>query len=321
VRRGAPDAAAELLRLACQLTPPTEIEALSLRRVAYGRLLHSAGDIPAAIAELDSLVTSLPPGLLRARALFHFMYVLRLSGSLGRAIEVGVQAAAEAAADPSFQGEVYELLSRLSDDDIARKLDAARRGLEAIAGIAAPDPDVAFFVRAAMVEAEFYAGLGIHLDRLDGMEPGTVVAFRRPAPRRGGTTLSVACWPTPAASTRDWRPCEGCTTGRRWRDGRSCRRRSAGWPRRSSWRAGSGVAAELTREAIERAEETGHQGGFPWEVGFHAVALAMLGRLDAAGTTATEVTRRAEADPSIEPDTAPRTAGPRPRRAGPGPAR
>src|SRR4029453_8685571 len=64
-------------------------------------------------------------------------------------------------------------------------------------------------------------------------------------------------------------------------------------------RGGAGVSGAAG------GEETGHQGGFPWEVGFHAVALAMLGRLDAAGTAATEVTRRAEADPSIEPDTAP----------------
>ena len=100
------------------------------------------------------------------------MYVTRLSGSLGRAVEYGVQAAAEAADDPSLQAEVYELLSRLSDNDIARKLDAARKGLEAIGRIPAPDPDVAFYVRAALVEAEFYAGLGIHLDRLDGLDPG-----------------------------------------------------------------------------------------------------------------------------------------------------
>ncbi len=52
-RRGAPDAAADLLRLACRLTPPTDAEALALRRIAYGRLLHSAGDAPGAIAELE----------------------------------------------------------------------------------------------------------------------------------------------------------------------------------------------------------------------------------------------------------------------------
>ena len=42
-RRGAPDAAADLLHEACRLTPPADVEALARRRIAYGRLLHSAG--------------------------------------------------------------------------------------------------------------------------------------------------------------------------------------------------------------------------------------------------------------------------------------
>jgi DNA-binding CsgD family transcriptional regulator len=48
-------------------------------------------------------------------------------------------------------------------------------------------------------------------------------------------------------------------------------------------------ACDLTREAVERTEETGGTGGLPWEVGLHAVALARLGRLDDAEATAREV--------------------------------
>src|SRR5262249_56377555 len=108
-----------------------------------------------------------------AGGLFHLMYVTRLSGSLARSMEYGVQAAADAAGDASLQAEVYEMLSRLSDNDIGRKLDTARAALDAIERIAIPDPGVEFHVRAALVEAEFYAGLGIHLERLDGHDPGT----------------------------------------------------------------------------------------------------------------------------------------------------
>ena len=111
-RRGAPDAAARLQGMACRLTPPDDEEALALRRVAHGRLLHSAGDAPGAIEELRSVVGSLPPGVIRARALYHLMYVTRLSGALGRAVEYGLQAAQEATDDPTLQAEVYELLSR-----------------------------------------------------------------------------------------------------------------------------------------------------------------------------------------------------------------
>src|SRR6185503_8055141 len=142
-----------------------------------GRLLHSAGDAPGAVAELESMVDGLPPGPTRARALYHLMYVTRLSGSLGRAVAYGVQAATEAAGDPSLQADVFEMLSRMSDDDVARKLDAARNGLAALGTIAVPDPEMAFYVHAALVEAEFYAGLGIHLERLDGLDPGTRPRF------------------------------------------------------------------------------------------------------------------------------------------------
>jgi DNA-binding NarL/FixJ family response regulator len=304
-RRGAPDAAADLLRLACRLTPPADAEALTLRRIAFGRLLHSAGDAPAAIAELDSLVSTLPPGLLRARALFHHMYVTRLSGAPGRAVEYGVQAAAEAADDPLFQAEVYQLLSRLSDDDIDRKLDTARRAVEAVANIAFPDPDVVFYVQAAMVEAEFYAGLGIHLDRLDGIEPGTRQTF---PPTRGASRGDDLVG---RLLTYAGRIDEGLAVLRGFYDRAAVASRSTlpatlGWMAEAELMAGRfAAAAEMTHEAIERAEEIGHEGGYPWEVGFHAVALARLGQLAEAELAAIRVVRLADVDPSIGFDLAP----------------
>ena len=304
-RRGAPDAAADLLRLACRLTPPTETTVLALRRIAFGRLLHGAGDAPGAIAELESLVSELPPGLIRARALYHLMYIRRLSGSLGRAIDHGVQAAAEAAADPSFQAEVYEMLSRISDNDIERKLDAARKGLEAIDRISDPDPDVVFHVRAALVEAEFYAGLGIHLERLDGLDPGT---RRRFPPVRAASRGDDLIGRLLAYSGRID---EGLELLRAMYERSSVESRSSlpailGWMAEAEIMAGRFVAAvELTREAIERAEETGGVGGTPWEVGFLGVALAMLGRLDEAESAATSVLGMADADPTVGLDQAP----------------
>jgi DNA-binding CsgD family transcriptional regulator len=304
-RRGAPDAAADLLRLACRLTPPAEADVLALRRVAFGRLLHSAGDAPGAIAELGSLVASLPPGLIRARALYHLMYVTRLSGSLGRAVDYGVQAAEEAAGDPSFQAEVFEILSRISDDDIARKLDAARKAIEAIGRIPVPDPDVVFHVRAALVEAEFYAGLGIHLERLESSDPGTGQRFPPVRTATRGDDLIGRLL------TYSGRIDDGLEILRGMYERASVESRSIlpailGWMAEAEIMAGRfAAAAELTREAIERAEETGRKGGNPWEVGFHGVALAMLGRLDEAGAAATQVLDMVEADPTVGLDAAP----------------
>ena len=304
-RRGAPDAAADLLRLACRLTPATDAEALALRRVAYGRLLHSAGDSPAAVVELGSLVASLPPGVLRARALYHLMYVTRVSDSLGRALPLGIQAADESAADPSFQAEVYEMLSRLSDNDIALKLDTARKALDAIGRIAEPDPEVAFHVHAALVEAEFYAGLGIHLERLEGLDPGSRRRFPPVRTALRGEDLIGRLL------TYDGRIDEGLDTLRRMYDRAAVESRSIltailGWMAEGQLIAGRfAAAAELTGESIERSEETGRSGGMPWEVGFYGVALAMLGRLDDAEAAATQVVVRAAEDPTVDLDELP----------------
>jgi DNA-binding CsgD family transcriptional regulator len=304
-RRGAPDAAADLLGLACRLTPTTDPDALALRRIAFGRLLHSAGDAPGAVAELSALAENLPPGPTRARALYHLMYVSRLSGSLGRSVEYGVRAAAEAVEDPPFQAEVFELLSRLSDNDIARKLDAARKGLEALGRVAAPDPEMVFYARAALVEAEFYAGLGVHLDDLDGLDPGTRVRFPPVrAASRGDDLIGRLL-------TYSGRIDEGLATLRGMYqraavEGRSTLPAILGWMAEGQIMAGRfAAAAELTQEAIERAEETGGPSGTPWEVGFHAVALAMLGRLQDAEDAAAPVVGMAEADPNVSLDEAP----------------
>lgn len=303
-RRGAPDAAVELLRMACRLTPPTQVEALAARRVAFGRLLHSAGDAPGAISELESTAAALPAGPLRARALYHLMYVTRLSGSLERAVAHGARATEEAAADPSFQAQVYELLSRLSDNDIARKLDTARKGLDAVNRLPDVDPHIVFHVRAALVEAEFYAGLGVHLELLDGLDPGTP---RFPPVRtasRGEDLIGRLL-------AYDGRFEEGLGKLRGLYEQASLESRSIvaavlGWMAEAEILAGHFHAAHtLTLEAIERAEETGASEGTPWEVGLHAVALARLGRLDEAEATAARVLRTAETDPTIGFDVAP----------------
>ena len=301
-RRGAPDAAARLQGMACRLTPPDDEEALALRRVAHGRLLHSAGDAPGAIEELRSVVGSLPLGVIRARALYHLMYVTRLSGALGRAVEYGLQAAHEATDDPTLQAEVYELLSRLSDDDVERKLDTARKGSAAIERLPDPDPEVVFYVRAALVEAEFYAGLGIDLERLEGLAPEAKPRFPpvRTASRGDDLIGRLLAY--------DGQIDKGLSVLRGMYERASVESRSImpailGWMAEAETMAGRfAQAAALAREAIERAEETGTVGGNPWEVGFHAVALAQLGYLDDAESTATRIVETAEEDPFVGPD-------------------
>src|SRR5262249_41587946 len=149
-----------------------------------------------------------------------------------------------------------------------------------------PDPYVVFHVRAALIEAEFYAGLGIHLERLDGLDG----AGRRFPPVRTALRGEDLIGRLLAYSGRID---EGLETLRTMYDRASVESRSImpailGWMAEAELMAGRfAIARDLTREAIERAEETGGKGGTPWEVGFHAVALARLGRLDEAEAAAT----------------------------------
>ncbi len=287
--RGAPVAAAELMRLACDLTLPGDDEALVTRRTAYARLLNGAGDAPGAIAELESVAAQASPGPLRARVLYHLMYIRRLTASIEVAIEEGMRVVTEAADDLSLQAEVYEMLSRLSDNDIGRKLATARAGLAALKLIADPDPYIVFHMQAARVEAEFYAGLGIHLEHLDGLDPGSRQQF--PPTRTAGRAEDLIG----RLLTFSGRIDEGLAVLRAMYDRAAISYRGAlpaflGWMAEAQIMAGRFEAAvALAREAVERAEEAGSPGGCPWEVGFLAVALAMLGRLDEAEAEARTV--------------------------------
>jgi DNA-binding CsgD family transcriptional regulator len=296
--RGAPVAAADLMRLSCELTPAADAEVLTLRRIAYGRLLHSAGDNPGAVAAVEAVLAELPPGPLRARALFHLMYIRRLTGSLEAALAYGMRAVDEAADDPSFQAEVYEMVSRLSDNDIARKLATARAGLAAVDRIEDPDPYLVFHTRAALVEAEFYAGLGIHLERLAGLDPGERPRFPPVRTAQRGEDLIGRLL------TFSGRIDEGLDVLRAM-----CERAAVSYrgslPSFLAWAAEAQIMAGRfeaalgsLNEAIERSEEAGSRGGYPWEVGVRAVALAMLGRLDEAEASARTVVGSSVAAPS-----------------------
>ncbi len=301
--RGAPDTASDLMRQACRLTPQGDLEAMTLRRIALGRLLHTAGNAPGGIAELDSVATGLEPGPLRALALYHLMYVARVSGSLERAIEHGTQAALDAADAPQLQAEIYELLSRIADNDAGLKMEAASRGLDALGRIQDPDAEVAYYSRAALLEARFVAGLGIDLETLD---PVPAEPRRRFPPVRSavladdlvGRMLLV-----------EGRIDEGLSTLQRFYDRVAVENRSV-LPAVLAWMIEGEVMGGRLPEALahgdellERILETGAEQ--PWATGLHAIALAMAGRLDEADSQAERVSALARSDPSIGADRSP----------------
>jgi DNA-binding NarL/FixJ family response regulator len=213
-----------------------------------------------------------------------------------------VLAAADAEADPVLQAEVYELLSRISDDDVVRKLDTARRAAEALDRADDPHPQVVFDVRAALVEAEFFAGLGNHVDRLLGLDPSTRPRFPPLRAATGGDDLIGRLLATSG------RVEEGIAVLRALYERAAVASRSTlpailGWIAEAELQAGRfGEVVALTGEAVERARENGADDAPPWEVGFHAVGLALLGRLDEADAAAARVvgTARPGAEVGIE---------------------
>src|SRR5262249_12082170 len=162
-------------------------------------------------------------------------------------------------------------------NDVPSKLDAARRALEAVNRAPHPDAGVAFQVRAALVEAEFFAGLGVHLERLDVGDAEAAPRF--PPGRAARHAEDLGRRPL----TYDGRIDEGLDLLRGMYDRAFVESRSIlpailGWMAEAQLMAGRFEAArDLTREALERSEETGGTGGSPWEVGLHAVALVRLG--------------------------------------------
>jgi DNA-binding CsgD family transcriptional regulator len=301
--RGAPDTAADLMRQACRLTPQHDLEEFTFRRIALGRLLHAAGNAPGGTAELESVVSDLEPGPLRARALFHLMYVARTSGVIERAIEHGTQAVADAEDAPELQAEIYELLSRIADNDAELKLDAASHGLAALARMPDPDPEVAFYGRAALLEAQFAAGLGI---RLEALEPIPAEPRRRFPPVRSAIMADDLIG---RMLLFEGRIDDGLVTLQRFYERVAVENRSVlpavlGWIIEGEVMSGRlDAALAHGEELLERIAETGAEG--PWAVGFHALALAMAGRLDDAESHAEAVLALAESDPSIGADRSP----------------
>lgn len=304
-RRGAPEASAHLLRAACRMTPPTETSALARRRIALGRMLFHAGDQLAATAELEALQSELPPGVDRARALYHLMYVARSATGSGPATEYGERAVADSAGDPAFQAEVLEHLSRVADHDSALKLDTARRAMQAISQVADPNPVALFYIRAAVVEAEFHAGLGIHLEML--ADPPQQESTTFPPVRTASRADDLIGRLLAASGQVD----EGREVLRRLHD------RAAGanlsilptvlcWLSEVEVVAGRFTAAcALTEEALGHAEETGAARNPAWLLGRHAVALGYVGRLDDAEDAAIRAVTLADSEPKGGVEAAP----------------
>jgi DNA-binding CsgD family transcriptional regulator len=165
-RRGAPQAAAELIELAIELTRHGSGGGLVERQLAAGHYWFDAGDLERAQRLLAEALAHAPPGDLRCRVLALMGQLHYRRSSFSEAIQVARRARQEAT-DPDLQVRLELDLSFFSVSlaDFANCERHARTAVQAVA----PDghPGLVAQVLAVVTMAEFLCGGGLDERRLE----------------------------------------------------------------------------------------------------------------------------------------------------------
>ncbi len=107
--RGAPDAAAELLELAADLTPRDDPTERRRRHMAAARCHFDAGDVQRSTAILEGMRSELPPGLERARV--GYQLAEAAPNDIARITDLMRQVLAEPGIDPAVEGRAHDLMA------------------------------------------------------------------------------------------------------------------------------------------------------------------------------------------------------------------
>ena len=158
--RGAPDAAIELIELACELTPGEDRDTVFARRLELGRSLAGAGDPHRAMAVLRALAEAAPSGAVRARALLLLGFLSEWADGSVVATGICEEALIAAGEDVELRAEIHAAASRICDHDADRKRSHARAALE-LTERGSAGSRLRAYALLAFAEAEFKAGRGI----------------------------------------------------------------------------------------------------------------------------------------------------------------
>ncbi len=173
--RGAPDAAIELVELACERTPPGS-DALLERRLELGRSLAGAGDPRRAKRVLLELADATPAAI-RARALLLLGFLSEWADGSEAATVLCERALAAAGDDTALRAEIHAAASRICDHDAERKTAHAREAM-ALTRKGTTSPRLRAYALLAFAEAEFKAGRGLRQDVFD--EAAGLESLERP---------------------------------------------------------------------------------------------------------------------------------------------
>jgi DNA-binding CsgD family transcriptional regulator len=194
-QRGAPLAAAELLRLALERTPADDRGALARRRLALGDELKRAGDIPGAVLELEA-VAGAEDAASRARARLQLAAIrYETDASPAAAVRLAQEALADAAGDAGLEAHAYAVLGSVDWNDLRNHDRYVAAGERRLAEAPDPDPVVEGILLAVRCGADFRNGRPLDDARiaraleLERVAPAPAVADRFSASL--GTWLKV----------------------------------------------------------------------------------------------------------------------------------
>lgn len=183
--RGAPDAAAELVELALQLTP-VESPSFASLRLELADHLYLAGDFQRAAEVLEELVDTLPGGDTRARAMLALAEIDYWRDGESAALRIGERALPEAA-DPLLRARLLASIAmHAATSDLSRAAEAARGSLEILEAHADADPALIATALSARVRADLFLGHGLDREaaahalelELEGAAPPAAVDAR-----------------------------------------------------------------------------------------------------------------------------------------------
>lgn len=166
VRRGAPDAAAELMDLAIGLTPRSFREPRAERKLSAARYWFDAGDLGRAQSLLDEVVAEGPAGNLRARALTVLAQLHFRRNSFTEAFQAASHARQEAAdLELQIRSDLDLAFYAVSLADFPSTLLHSRAAAQALPADAAPA--LVADVLAVATIAEFICGRGLDEAQLE----------------------------------------------------------------------------------------------------------------------------------------------------------
>lgn len=256
-RRGAPEVAAELYELACDLSPPADIDGVAARRIKLAELASRAGDTDRAMREVELVLGTEASSTRRAEALDLKARLLYVAGTAAEANRV----CDEALGQPNLPRELTARLLALRaivryDDREGAEADASA-ALTLLDQIDDPAPALYSMVVLAYAECEWARGRALPMELI---EQGLEMEAKAPTP-----TVSDRL----SAALGAWLKYRGDFSGaRRWLEHTHRAARDEGdegslpyavshLPQLELWSGDWAAAERWAVEHVEMAERTG----------------------------------------------------------------